>query len=76
MPRVTQRPVVFLALSPAAVGTALGIRADEVRDAINSGALIVRQLGVKRRVAIFGTGGVQEWFESWPQVKPKRSPNG
>jgi hypothetical protein len=73
MPRTTKNPQVFLALSPAAVATALGIRPDEVADAINDGKLIVRRMGIKRRVAVFGTGGVQQWFESWPKVvKPKR----
>lgn len=72
MPRVTKNPQVYLALSPAAVATALDIRADEVASAIAEGKLIVRQIGIKRRIAVFGEGGVQEWFESWKQIKPKR----
>jgi hypothetical protein len=72
MPRATKNPQIFLALSPAAVATALGIRADEVAAAINSGKLIVRQMGIKRRIAVFGEGGVQEWFESWPRIKSKK----
>lgn len=73
MPRVTKNPIVYLALSPAAVATAIGVRPEVVKDAIAEGKLIVRRIGVKRRIAVFGDGGVQQWFESWPQVfKPKR----
>jgi hypothetical protein len=71
MPRVTKNPEVFLALSPAGVATALGIRDDEVAEAIKNGALSVFTKGVKRRVLV---ADVERWVRSWPQVKPKGSP--
>jgi len=74
MPRVTKSPVVYLALSPAATATALGIRADEVADAINSGALPVFVRGIKRRIL---TSDIEKWVRSWPQIKPKKDrPHG
>jgi hypothetical protein len=69
----SKNPVLILALSPDAAANSLGIRPEKVAQAIDSGALIVRTCGVKRRIAVFGTGGIQEWFESWPQAKRKRS---
>jgi hypothetical protein len=75
MPRATKNPIVFLALSPAAVATSLCIQPREVYAAIAEGKLIVRQRGVKRRIGVFGPGGVQEWFESWPQAKTRSVPH-
>jgi hypothetical protein len=76
MPRHQKNPLVFLALSPAATATALGVNYGRViAPAIASGALIVRQCGAKRRIAVFGDGGIQQYFESLPQKKmskPKR----
>jgi len=69
MPRVTKNPQVYLALSPAAVATALGIRPDEVADAINSGALPVHVMGLKRRVHV---SDIERWFRSWKQIEPKK----
>ena len=69
MPRMTKTPQVFLALSPAAVATALGVRADEVATAINSGALPVHVMGLKRRVHV---SDIERWFRSWKQIEPKK----
>jgi hypothetical protein len=66
MARQTKNPIVILALSPAATATALDITPERVREAIASGALIVRCIGPKRRIAVFGEGGIHAWFESWP----------
>jgi hypothetical protein len=74
MPRASTRPEIMLALSQSATARALGIRPERVRDAIDAGELIVRQLGAKRRIAVFGEGGIQKWFESWPRHN-ERSPN-
>jgi hypothetical protein len=71
MPRNTTAPVIHLALSPSATARALGIRDERVSEAIDAGHLIVRQLGTKRRIAVFGPGGIQEWFLSWPRAARK-----
>jgi hypothetical protein len=74
MPRVTKHPDVFLALSPAATATALGIRPDEVADAIDDGSLPVFVKGIKRRIL---TADIEQWVRSWPQIKPKKErPHG
>jgi excisionase family DNA binding protein len=72
MPRVTKNPVVYLALSPAAVATALGIRADEVADAINNGLLPLFMMGIKRRILV---ADVERWVRTWPNPKEER-PHG
>ena len=69
MPRNTTMPEAILALSPSAAARALGIRPERVTEAIDQGQLTVRQLGVRKRIAVFGPGGIQEWFESWPVAK-------
>jgi hypothetical protein len=75
MPRTPTRPVeIMLALSPQDTARSLGIRAEKVRDAIRDRKLIVRKLGMKRRIAVFGDGGIQQWFQSWPEVTQKECP--
>jgi len=69
MTKATKNPRVFLALSPAAVATALGVRPDEVATAINDGLLPVHVMGLKRRVHV---SDVERWFRSWKQINPKR----
>jgi hypothetical protein len=73
MPRNTTMPEAILALSPSATARALGIHPRHMTDAIDQGLLIVRQIGTARRIAVFGKGGVQEWFSSWPIAKRKVS---
>lgn len=68
MPRVTKNPQVYLALSPAAVASALDIRADEVSAAINDGLLPVFVMGIKRRILV---ADIERWVRSWPQPKRK-----
>lgn len=68
MPRVTKNPQVYLALSPAAVATALDIRADEVATAINDGLLPVFVMGIKRRILV---ADVERWVRVWKQPKRK-----
>jgi hypothetical protein len=71
MPRRTT-PTVLLALNPAEAARAFGLLVRRVYAAIDSGELIVRQLGTQRRIAVFGDGGLQQWFESWPQAATKK----
>jgi hypothetical protein len=73
MPRATSANVILLALSPIQTARALGIRPERVNEAIDAGHLIVRQLGTKRRIAVFGPDGIQEWFLSWPRAARKVS---
>ena len=68
MPRVTKHPVVFVALSPAACATALGILPQEIADAIESGDLPVFVKGIRRRILV---SHLERWVLTWPQP-PKR----
>jgi hypothetical protein len=61
MPRQTKSPIMLLALSPAGVATALGIRPDEVADAIRAGLLPVYVQGIKRRVLC---SDVEAWVKT------------
>lgn len=70
MPRSTIKPVVFLALSPAATATAIGVRPEVINAAIASGALPVYANGIKRRILC---SDVEAFVRSWPKpVKRKR----
>jgi hypothetical protein len=71
MPRNTTRPEIMLALSQSATARALGIRPERVRDALDAGQLVARQLGAKIRIPVFGERGIQAWFDSWPVAKRK-----
>jgi hypothetical protein len=74
MPRATKNPIVFLALSPAAVATALSIAPRKVYEAIESEVLPVFVNGLSRRCLV---SDVETWVRSWPQIKPKRKrPHG
>ncbi len=64
-------PEIYLALSPRQAASALGISYPRVAAAIAEGSLVVRAMGPKRRIAVFGEAGIQEWFLSWPQAKRK-----
>ena len=70
MPRVTKHPVVFLALSPAATATALGILPQEVSDAIADGELPVFVKGIRRRILV---SHIERWVLSWPQAPKRKS---
>jgi hypothetical protein len=67
MPRITKNPVVFLALSPAALATALGISTKQVADAILLGYLPVHALGTKRRIWI---ADAEKWFRTHWRIAP------
>jgi hypothetical protein len=69
MPRVSKTPLVFLALSPAGVATALGIRPDEVKDAIEKELLPVFVKGIKHRILV---ADVERWVRSWPKPTKRR----
>jgi excisionase family DNA binding protein len=70
MPRVGKNPAVMLALSPSAVSHALGIRADEVRQAIDDGSLPVYRKGTRSRILI---ADVERLVRSWPQTTKRKS---
>jgi hypothetical protein len=69
MPRVTQSPKLYLALSPAAVATALGVRPEIVKDAIAKEILPVYVNGIKRRILV---SDVEAWVRSWPKAVAKK----
>jgi hypothetical protein len=70
MPRITKRPVCFIALSPAAIATAIGVKPQIVYDAILSGELgPVYQRGLARRILI---SNAEQWMrDTWKKAKPK-----
>lgn len=59
----------FLALSPAATARACGLHGRVVAEGILTGALIVRQIGAKRRILVGGEGGIDQWLRSFPIAK-------
>ena len=65
-------PEIFLALSPRQTASALGVDYRRVNEAIAAGLLIVRSIGLKRRIAVFGEGGIQAWFDSWPVAEQRK----
>jgi hypothetical protein len=69
MPRHTKNPAVYLALSPAATATALGIRPDQVADAIEKELLPVFMIGIKRRILV---SHIERWVLSWPKPRPRK----
>jgi hypothetical protein len=64
MPRISERPSMYLALSPAGVANALGIRPDEVKKAIDANLLPVHVMGIKRRIL---GADIEAWVRSWPK---------
>ncbi|SDI54226.1 MULTISPECIES: helix-turn-helix domain-containing protein [Bradyrhizobium] len=69
MPRVATRPEVYLALSPAATATALGISYSHVRDAINEGVLPVYVVGVKHRIHV---SDIERFLRSFPSPAKRK----
>jgi hypothetical protein len=71
MSRKTKSPIVYLALSPAALATALGLRPAAVYDAITRGDLAVRALPgtAARRIWL---ADAEKWFRThWLPAKPR-----
>jgi hypothetical protein len=70
MPRITKRPVCFVALSPAALATAIGVQPRVVYDAILIGEFPLYQRGMARRILI---SDAESWIRTtWRKAKPKR----
>jgi hypothetical protein len=70
MPRKTKQPILYLALSPAALATAMTIPARKIYEAILAGHLPVFQKGMHRRIWI---GDAEKWFRThWQPPKPGR----
>jgi hypothetical protein len=70
MPRVCKRPVCYLALSPNACAVALGIRPEQIREAINNELLPVHCIGAKRKILVTD---LENWVRtSWPAPKSKK----
>jgi hypothetical protein len=71
-------PKILLALAPNQIAEGLQISRRHVAKAIADGSLTVRCIGTKRRVAVFGEGGIQNWVESWPvaTTRKRKSRNG
>lgn len=71
MPRQTKHPIVYLALSPAALAGALGLEPRVIHEAILLGHLTPRQIGSKRRIWV---GDAEQWFRKHWHVKTKKPP--
>ena len=70
MPRLTKRPILYLALSPAALACAMQIPPRKIHEAILLGYLPVRQHGLHRRILI---SDAEKWFrEHWRPANPPR----
>jgi predicted regulator of Ras-like GTPase activity (Roadblock/LC7/MglB family) len=63
MPSKQKHPVVYLALSPAMLATALGLHFQDIAEAIERGELgPVYVKGVKRRILV---SDAERWLRSW-----------
>ena len=72
MPRNSSKPEIVLCLSVSGAARAMGLRAEHIREAILMGHLDCRSHDPsRRRVPVFGPGGLQEWFATWPRYIPK-----
>ncbi len=69
MARATKHPAVYLALSPAAVATAIGVHPTVVAKAIDAGELEVFQRGVARRILV---SHVERWILSWSKAAKRK----
>jgi hypothetical protein len=69
MPRRIKNPVVYLALSPAATATALGIKAQRIYDAVDSGALPVYCIGPRRKILVSDT---ERWVRSHERATKRK----
>jgi hypothetical protein len=70
MPRKTKQPVVYLALSPAALATACQIAPAVVAAAILNGELQVYTRGVARRILV---SDAETWIRSqWKRGVPRK----
>jgi hypothetical protein len=72
MPRPQKNPIVYLALSPAMLATALGISTQAIYEAVAGGALgPVYVKGNKRRILV---SDAERWVRSWKQATaPKQT---
>jgi hypothetical protein len=66
MPAKQKHPVVYLALSPAMLATALGLKVDVIYGAIERNELgPVYVNGIKRRVLV---SDAEQWVRSWKRA--------
>lgn len=66
MPRERRTPLFAVAMSPARAADAIGIRADEIYEAINAGLVPVYQKGIRRRVLV---ADLSAWVRTWPRAR-------
>lgn len=60
-----KKPLTVVAGSPSLVCAMLGVRDDDIRPAINSGALAVYKLGLRRRIVV---ADAVAWLRTNPQA--------
>lgn len=62
------RTVVHLALTQSQAARAFGVRPERIRDAVDAGLLVCRQLpgSSYQKIPVFGDHGLQAWFDNWP----------
>jgi hypothetical protein len=70
MPYKTKSPIVFIALSPNALATAISVQPKVIHAAILNGELKVYQRGLARRILV---GEAEDWIRNhWAQKTRKR----
>jgi hypothetical protein len=69
IPRGTEVPIVKLLLSPTQTAIACGVRLERVQDAVASGALVTRRLGMKHRISV---PNIMAWYATWPEVEKRK----
>jgi hypothetical protein len=71
MGRITKRPVITIAISPAGLGTAIGVQPKVIYDAILVGEFPLYQRGMARRILV---ADAEDWIRrTWRKAKPRRT---
>ena len=73
MPRNTTPPKIVLALTASGASRAMSLPTRIINEAIDDGALVLRRVGCRRLIPVFGEGGLQEWFQTFPRVQRRIS---
>jgi len=44
-----------------------------IRDAVDEGSLVLRQIGGRKLIPVFGFGGLEEWFSNFPRTRRRKT---
>ena len=73
MPRNNTRPQIVLALTASGAARAMSLPVRIIHEAIDDGSLAIRRVGNRNLIAVFGPGGLEEWFLNFPRTQRRVS---